>query len=140
VAKRIMVVNDTQEILDLFRLMLEEEGHRVVPYSYAIQDMLEVERVQPDLMIIDLIFGREKVGWQMLQKLKMHRATASIPVIICTAATKEVYDMEGYLRSKAVTVVLKPFEVDDMLSAVKQAFESSNHLESSIDNGTDAEE
>jgi len=61
-ANRIMVVNDTQEILDLFRLILEEEGYEVVQYSYAIQDMLEVERVQPDLMIIDLIFGREKVG------------------------------------------------------------------------------
>jgi DNA-binding response OmpR family regulator len=139
-AKRIMVVNDTQEILDLFRLILEEEGYEVVPYSYAIQDMLEVERVQPDLLIIDLIFGREKVGWQMLQKLKMSRSTASIPVIICTAATKEVYDMEGYLRSKSVMVVLKPFEVDDMLAAVKQAFESSDHLVSSIDNETHDEE
>lgn len=138
-AKRIMVVNDTQEILDLFRLILEEEGYEVVLYSYAIQDMLEVERVQPDLMIIDLIFGREKVGWQMLQKLKMLRSTASIPVIICTAATREVYDMEGYLHSKNVTVVLKPFDVDDMLAAVKQALELSDHLVSSSDNETHGE-
>jgi DNA-binding response OmpR family regulator len=135
-AKRIMVVNDTQEILDLFRLILEEEGYEAIPYSYAIQDMLEVERVQPDLMIIDLVFGREKVGWQMLQKLKMLRSTASIPVIVCTAATKEVYDMEGYLRSKSVTVVLKPFDVDDMLAAVKEALDSSDHPLSSTDHET----
>ncbi len=118
---RIMVVNDTQEILELFEDLLTEEGYEVVLYSYDIQDLQEVERIKPDLIILDHIMGGEAVGWQMLQKLKMKRSTANIPVIVCTAAAKAVHEMEGYLKSKGVGLVLKPFDIDDLLSAVKRA-------------------
>jgi len=121
---RIMVVNDTQEILELFEDLLTEEGYEVVLYSYDIQDLQEVERIKPDLIILDHIMGGEAVGWQMLQKLKMKRSTANIPVIVCTAAAKAVHEMEGYLKSKGVGLVLKPFDIDDLLSAVKRALSS----------------
>ncbi len=117
---RIMVVNDTQEILELFEELLTEEGYEVVLYSYDIQDMHEVERVKPDLIILDHIIGGEAVGWQMLQKLKMKRSTEDIPVIVCTAAAKAVHEMEGYLKSKGVGLVLKPFDIDDLLAAVRR--------------------
>ena len=42
---RVLVVNDTQEILELFREMLEEEGYDVVLPSYAIMDMDEIEHI-----------------------------------------------------------------------------------------------
>ncbi len=118
---RIMVVNDTQEILELFEDLLTEEGYEVVLYSYDIQDIQEVERIKPDLIILDHIMGGEAVGWQMLQKLKMKRSTAHVPVIVCTAAAKAVHEMEGYLKSKGVGLVLKPFDIDDLLTAVKRA-------------------
>jgi DNA-binding response OmpR family regulator len=122
----IMVINDTQEILELFREILEEEGYRVFLYSYAIQDMSEVERVKPDLIILDHVFGQEKIGWQMLQKLKMRRSTETIPVIVCTAAVQAVKEMEGYLLSKSVAVVLKPFNIDDLLQAVSLALKDAS--------------
>lgn len=126
-AARILVVNDTQEILDLFRLLLEEEGYEVILYSYAIMDMREVERVAPDLIILDYIFGTEKTGWQMLQKLKMTRATATIPIIVCTAATREVREIEGYLQSHGIRLVPKPFDIDALLDAVKMALTETSH-------------
>ena len=82
---RILVINDTQEILDLFRIMLEEEGYEVVLSGFPFQKISEVEEINPDLIILDVIFNDEKTGWQMLQLLKMRRSTASIPVIVCTA-------------------------------------------------------
>jgi CheY-like chemotaxis protein len=118
---RIMVVNDTQEILQLFREILTDEGYDVILYSYAIQDLDEIERAQPDLIILDYIFGEEQIGWQLLQKLKMHRPTAAIPVVVCTAAAQKVREMEGYLQSKGIGLVLKPFDIDDLLRAVAQA-------------------
>jgi DNA-binding response OmpR family regulator len=123
-AQRIMVINDTQEILDLFRLLLEEEaGYEVVLYSYAVSDMREITRHAPDLIILDYIFGGETLGWQLLQKLKMNRATAKIPVIICTAATNQVREIEGYMLAHGITLVPKPFDIDDVLDAVKRALE-----------------
>ncbi|HCI78329.1 MAG TPA: response regulator, partial [Ktedonobacter sp.] len=110
-----------QEILELFRLILEPEGYEVALYSYAIRDMADVERVKPDLIIVDFFFSVERQGWQMVQKLKMNRPTASIPIIICTAAEQSVRDIEGYLQVKNIALVPKPFDIDDLLLAVKQA-------------------
>lgn len=128
---RIMVINDNQEILDSFRYLLEEEGYVVVLAAFAPREIEEVERVQPDLIVLDLVFGQEKLGWQLLQKLKMHRSTATIPVIICTAATRDVRDIEGYLRAHQVGVVGKPFDIDDFLGAVAQG------LSKAMQNGLD---
>ena len=137
---RIMVINDTQEILDMFRAILEEEGYEVILYSFAILDMTEYERVKPDLIILDLVFGGEKSGWQMLQKLKMNRSTATIPIIVCTAATNAIREMEGYLLSKGVGVILKPFDIDDLLAAVKLALQSRHNIASLISNEMNTEE
>ncbi len=120
-AARIMVINDTQEILELFRDLLTSEGYEVSLYSYGVHDMKEVERVAPDLIIIDYLIGDERTGWQMLQKLKMTRSTAAIPIIVCTAALNQVKEIEGWLTQKRITVVLKPFDVDDLLAAVARA-------------------
>ena len=87
-----MVVNDTQEILDLFEALLQDEGYDTFLYSYAMRDLVEVERVNPDLIILDLMMGGENLGWQLLQKLRMKRETAAIPVVVCTAATQVVRD------------------------------------------------
>ncbi len=125
-AKHILVVNDTQDILEVFRLLLESEGYQVTLSSFPLQKANDIEQISPDLIILDVVFGEEKLGWQMLQLLKMQPTTASIPVIICTAAQKAVREMEGYLVSKNVVVVYKPFELDDLLTAVTQALEPAN--------------
>ena len=121
---RIMVINDTQEILELFQDLLTDEGYEVVLYSYGIKDLDDVERIKPDLIILDHIIGGEAVGWQMLQKLKMKRSTAKIPIVVCTAAVNAVSEMEGYLKAKNIGLVLKPFDIDDLLIAVRRALET----------------
>lgn len=123
--RHILVVNDTQEILDLFRELLEEEGYRVTLYSYAFKDIQEIRELEPDLVIIDFIIGGEAHGWQLLQKMKMDRATATIPIIACTAAIHLVKELEGHLRAKNVHVILKPFDIDELLNEVEGALSRS---------------
>lgn len=120
--KKILVVNDTQEILDLFRDIFEEEGYEVFLYSFAFNDLVEIKRVCPDLIILDYMIGGEDYGWQVLQKLKMDRATANIPVIICTGALRQVRELEGHLKEKGVGIVLKPFDIDDLLHEVNECW------------------
>ena len=118
---RILVINDTQELLEMFRLLLEQEGYDVVLSGMPILKVKEVEQIQPDLIILDLVFGDQKTGWQMLQMLRMQRPTAHIPVVVCTAALNEVREQEGYLVAHGVRVVYKPFDVDDLLTMISQA-------------------
>lgn len=115
----VVVVNDTQEILDLFREILEEEGYRVSLYSFAFNDINEMVELAPDLVILDFMIGGESHGWQLLQKMKMDRRTAEMPVVVCTAALQLMRELEGHLRSKGVGIVLKPFDIDDLLEQVK---------------------
>jgi CheY-like chemotaxis protein len=118
---RIIVINDTQEILELFRAILEEEmGHEVILDSYKPHMLEVIKEVLPDLIISDHVFGEEKIGFQLLQRLKMDRTTARIPTIICSAAVKDLKEIEGYLTSKNVGVLYKPFEVDDLISLVNR--------------------
>lgn len=117
----VMVVNDTQEILALFREILTDEGYDVVLSSYAPQEMEEILTVDPDLIILDLMMGGESQGWQLLQKLRMTRATEKLPVIVCTAAVQLAKELEGHMTKKNVGLVLKPFDIDDLIEAVRVA-------------------
>lgn len=121
--KTVLVVNDTEEIIELFRDIIEGMGHRVVATTFAPEDLAEVRKVKPDLVICDLLIGGEAFGWQLLQKMKMAPETAHIPVIVCTAATESVREQEGWLLTKAVKVVLKPFDIEDLERAINKAFE-----------------
>ena len=130
---RILVVNDTQEILELFRILLETEGYDVILAGFPIQQIADVEQINPDLIILDFIFGDQTSGWQMLQMLKMQRSTASIPVIVCTAALNMVREQEGYLVSQGVHVIFKPFDIDHLMTNIKQALESHKHISTTIE-------
>jgi DNA-binding response OmpR family regulator len=121
VPKRIMVINDTQEILELFQLILGDEGYEVVIASFTTHEIPEIRRVKPDLLILDYAVGKEGQGWQLLQKLKMVKDTAHIPVIVCTTAMRLAKDIEGYLTSKGVLIVPKPFDVEQLLDAVNKS-------------------
>lgn len=139
--KRILVINDTPEILAAFKDILEDEGYIPLVYSYAITNIDEVEQLKPDLIILDYIFGGAKSGWQTLQLLKMRRSTAQIPVIICTAATQAVRDIAGYLTAHDIQLVPKPFDIDDLLAAVERALaNAANSAKLVIERTKDAEE
>jgi DNA-binding response OmpR family regulator len=116
--KRILVINDTQEILDLFRMILEDEGYHVTALGFAVEDLRKIIDIAPDLVVLDLVFDREYVGWQTLQKMKMHRDTEKIPVLVCTAEIRKAQEIQGYLAEKGVGLLLKPFDIDELINQV----------------------
>ena len=119
--KHILVLNDTEEIISLFRDIIEGMGHRMTAWSYAPDDLNEVIKASPDLVIADITFGQEKLGWQLAQKMRMSPETERIPIVICSAATHEVREQEGWLTAQAIKVVLKPFMLADLEAAITEA-------------------
>ncbi len=117
--KLIMVVNDTEEILELFREILTGEGYEVSLHAYGKREIQEVERIAPDLIISDFPpLDREQYGWQFLQMLKMTRTTEHIPVVVCTTNLRAIEQNQAWMVSKGMRVVAKPFSVDELLEAV----------------------
>jgi CheY-like chemotaxis protein len=125
VATRIMVINNSDDILALFSKILTNENCQVFLQLFLNSDLREVRRIKPDLIILDYYVGREGVGWEFLQLLKMEESTANIPVLICTTAVKLAHDIGGYLATKQVTVLRKPFESHDLTNAVENAMQLS---------------
>ena len=118
---RIMVIEDAPEMLELFQELLQDEGYAVFPYGHDIDDLGEIERIRPDLIILDYIMDGAVVGRPLLKRLRTNPATASIPVIICTAASNAAHAaLEADHLTSRVRLVAKPFDVEDLLIAVQQ--------------------
>jgi len=116
----ILVINDDDDILALFQLILQEDHYRVTTSHIAYENVTDIERIDPDLLIIDLKIGSQAAGWEMLQKLRMYPPTSQIPIILCTAAIKEVREQEDILRQKGIPVIYKPFDIEELLHVVRQ--------------------
>lgn len=125
--RHVLVLNDVAEILDLFKMILEDEGYTVTLGSIVAGEIAriveQVKGVAPDLVILDFLFGHEPLGWQLLQMLRMDRATADVPIVICTGAVRQVEDLSAHLAAMGVGVVIKPFDVDALLSEVRRVFD-----------------
>lgn len=128
--KRIFIVNDSQEILELYQELLGGEGYEVITSSVTIRDLDIVRQANPDLIILDYIIEGEKIGWQVIQMLKMTPDLSHIPAIICTAATQMVKEMEAHLTNKGVGIVLKPFDIEDLFDSVERVLNPVNAMTS----------
>jgi CheY-like chemotaxis protein len=117
----ILAINNSEDVLNLFRELLEEEGFRVSAQAYALRDLEEVKRLAPDCIILDYMWAEEDSGWSMLQMLRMDRQTKDVPIVLCTGAVREVEAMEGHLAEMGIKVVLKPFDIDHLVATVNRA-------------------
>lgn len=117
--KRILVFNDTEEILQLFEEILVEEGYQVETHTLGERDIAHVKKQPPDLIISDHSITNEKLGWEFLQKLKMTKETAKIPLILCTTNLRLVGDNMGRISDSGVKVLPKPFEIEELLAIVE---------------------
>jgi len=118
----ILIINDTQEILDLMQELLEEEGYRVTT-SLALLDLAKVKALAPDIMIQDLLFeGTQELGWKFLTLVRLDPELARIPLILCTAAVRTVNDpeMAEQLDRQGIRVVLKPFTIENLLTTLSE--------------------
>src|SRR5437763_16524700 len=85
VTKRILVVDDKNELLHLMRRVLEDEQYQVSILQDGKQAFIRVKTQLPDLLILDLKLG-DISGQDILKQLKDDVVTAEIPVSVCTAA------------------------------------------------------
>lgn len=118
---RITVINEDQVILALYRNLLEDEQYHVDICRIVFDHPEDIERLHPDVIVLDLKFGHQTVGWQMLDKLCLYRPTATVPLIVCTASNQEAHDHEQQLQKRGIRVVYKPFDLSDFLHVVKDA-------------------
>ena len=114
--KRLLVVDDEKDILDLLRYNLEKEGYDVVTARNGEEALAKVT-ARTDLVLLDLMMPVLD-GFETTKRLKSDAATARIPVIFLTARSGEVDEIQG-LELGAEDYIQKPISTRKLLARVK---------------------
>jgi len=91
--KRILVVDDEEDIVELIRYNLTKEGFDVVPARNG-KEALQKAIPPPDLVILDLMMPVMD-GFDTCRRLKVNPATKATPVVFLTASASEVDEVVG---------------------------------------------
>ena len=109
----IVILEDDEDIRELFSIVLQEQGYEVHLHDQVFADLAEVERVAPDLLIVDVFIGAKQEGWEFVHRLKAHPPTARIPLLLCTAA-KLTSEQESFTQDHGIPILYKPFEFEEL--------------------------
>ena len=119
-AGTVVIVDDTPELLDLIDSLLTDEGYRVIPCQQGVEAHAVIARERPGLVILDLRMGGV-AEWEVLDALKADDATTDIPVIVCSGAVDELRAAEPRLRALGCDILIKPFDIDDLIRRVERS-------------------
>lgn len=126
---RILIVDDEETLCDALQFNLEAEGY-VVDTANGAEEALSMDVSGYDLLLLDIMMG-EISGIQLAKILKGNPATASIPIIFCTAKDTED-DMVSGLELGADDYITKPYSLRNVLARVKTVLRRSKTSVNSI--------
>lgn len=118
--KKILIVEDEKDILDLLRIYLEKEGYRTFTAMTGLEGLKMVKSERPDLVVLDLMLS-EMDGLEVCKRLRSDPQTALLPVIMLTAKAEES-DMVIGLELGADDYVTKPFSPKALAARIKALF------------------
>ena len=118
-AKTILVVDDDTELQDLVGFALKREGYEVRQALDAFEGLAIIEKEKIDLALVDVMMPKMD-GLEMLSRLRA--ANQDLSVIVMTALSAPETAVSA-LRDQASDFLTKPFDLPQLLSAVRTVFE-----------------
>lgn len=116
--KRILVVDDERELVDLLKIRLQANGYEVLAGYDGKEGLEKARKEAPDLIILDLMLPKMD-GYKVCGLLKADTRYSKIPIIMFTARAQEE-DRKLGEEVNADAYVTKPFEPNTLLSEVKK--------------------
>ena len=112
----ILVVDDSEDIALISARMLSQRGFAVMTASDGREALAMVARQPPSCILLDVMMPQMS-GLEVLRALKSDPTTASIPIIMVTAKTRDEDVLHGY-QEGADYYITKPFTADELLYGV----------------------
>jgi len=132
--KRILVVDDEETLCDVLGFNLEAEGY-TVDMAYSAEEALALGLAGYDLVLLDIMMG-EISGTQLACIMKSNPATASVPIIFCTAKDSED-DMISGLDLGADDYIVKPYSLKEVLARVRTVLRRTSVASASRSDNSD---
>lgn len=114
---RILVVEDETDLAELVAINLRGAGHDVTVVHDGKSALAEVQRSQPDLLVLDVMLP-DISGIEVCRRLRRSAQTVRVPVIMLTARTDEVDRVVGF-EVGADDYVPKPFSPRELVLRVE---------------------
>lgn len=124
--KRILVVDDDENILNLEKTILEQKGFSVTTAGGGNEALKVLAEEGFDLILLDVMMP-EVDGFSVCRKIKNDPRLKDIPVIFLTAKGGGEALAEGF-ESGAVMYINKPFTANKLLTIVNTMLESGSNL------------
>jgi DNA-binding response OmpR family regulator len=121
--KRILVVDDDENILSLERTILEQKGFDVTTAGGGEEALRVLRKDAFDLVLLDVMMP-DKDGFEVCRQIKQEPRTKNLPVIFLTAKGGGEALAEGF-DSGAVMYINKPFTANKLLTIVNTMLEQS---------------
>ena len=115
--KKLLIVEDNTELLELLRLGFKQAGFSVSTAANGLEAIKKARSLSPDVILLDLILP-ELDGFAACEALRRSQETAAIPIIMLTGLTSEFTRFAG-MESGADEYVTKPASPEQLLPRVK---------------------
>jgi two-component system cell cycle response regulator len=117
--KTILVVDDDPGIARLVGATLEDEGYAAEVLTDGRHVVERAQALQPDLILLDVVMPFVGLD-EHLRQLRGTPATRHIPVVLVTADSRAIADLDRWQSFGVVDCVRKPFDLVDLTTRVKQ--------------------
>jgi CheY-like chemotaxis protein len=118
-AKRVLVVDDEPDVLDLATVRLKKLGYEIIEAIDAEGALAILQNNTPDLILLDLLLPKMQ-GDEFCKKLKSDDKYKNIPIILFTASAIRTSLPEKIKEMGADDCITKPFEAQELISKVKK--------------------
>ncbi|MGE4213959.1 MAG: response regulator YycF [Anaerotignaceae bacterium] len=119
--RKILVVDDEKNIVDIIKFNLKKEGYEVITAADGAEGILKTYEENPDLILLDIMMPKVD-GYEACKKIREKYDT---PIIMLTARAEEVDKVLG-LELGADDYVTKPFGVRELMARVKANLRRKN--------------
>jgi len=116
--RKVVCVEDEQEMIDLIRLILSRRGFEVLGANGGVRGLELIRAEMPDIVLLDLMMP-EMDGWQVYQQLKADPATEHIPVVVVTAKAQNIDKVLGLHIARVDDYISKPFSLQELVDRVE---------------------
>lgn len=115
--KKVLVVDDEPDTLELVKLVLESGGFEAVLANNGKEALDQIATLRPDLVLLDIMMP-DMDGWDVFRKIK--EKDPGIPIAILTAKAQNIDKLLGLHVLKADDYITKPFGKNELIDKVKK--------------------
>jgi len=115
--KKILVVDDEPDTLELVKLVLESAGFDAILVNNGMEALAKIDAEKLDLVLLDIMMP-DMDGWDVFRKIR--ERNSNIPIAILTAKAQNIDKLLGLHVLKADDYITKPFGKNELIRKVRK--------------------